>query len=136
MIEEQYVSFETAKLAKEKGFDERCNYVYDKNKTLQMIRNQSYEEFDKRDKYSILCPTQSLLARWLREEYDLSVEVGSTPYGYTWCVCKAHNGTYIISDEDYDEYIPDNYEASKEIALQKALELIKRGSIKKWKYRN
>ena len=129
MIKEQYVSFETAKLTKEKGFDERCNYVYDKNKTLQMIRNQSYEEFDKRDKYSILCPTQSLLARWLREKYDLSVEVLSTASGFAWCVCKAHDGTCIVSFEDYDEDIPDNYETSMEIALQKALKFIKKEQI-------
>ena len=82
--------------------------------------------------HGIARPTQSLLARWLREKHDLSVEVYATASGFAWCVCKAHNGTYIISDEDD----PDTYEASKEIALQKALELIKRGSIKKWKYRN
>lgn len=30
MIEEAYVSFETAKLLKEKGFDENCLYIFHK----------------------------------------------------------------------------------------------------------
>ena len=32
MITEDYVSFETAKLLKEKGFDEPCQYFYDNKK--------------------------------------------------------------------------------------------------------
>src|SRR5574344_1472341 len=148
MVKEQYVTSKTARLAKEVKFDGTSDkYYYDDSSLIDTRERIKYTQEGLQDyiedecphispdKFTI-CPTQSLLARWLREEYDLSVEVGSTPYGYTWCVCKAHNGTYIISDEDYDEYIPDTYEASKEIALQKALELIKRKSIKKWKYRN
>ena len=29
MIEQEYISFETAKLAKEKGFNEPCKYFYE-----------------------------------------------------------------------------------------------------------
>ena len=133
MIEEQYVTFETAKLAKEKGFDESVRKYFTPKGDNTFI---NYFYLSTKYLHGIARPTQSLLARWLREKHDLSVEVYATASGFAWCVCKAHNGTYIISDEDYDEYIPDTYEASKEIALQKALELIKRGSIKKWKYRN
>ena len=123
MIKEQYVSFETAKLAKEKGFDERCNYVYDKNKTLQMIRNQSYEEFDKRDKYSILCPTQSLLARWLREKHNISVEVFLTKNGYRYEMYDTTNCTELVPNRLHTR---DTYEEAMEAGLQEALKLIKK----------
>ena len=130
MIEEEYISFETAKLAKGKGLDILCDIgYYIDSGVVDYIRDDYKNMFYPR-------PTQSLLARWLREKYDLSVEVYATASGFAWCVCKAHDGTYIVSYEDYDEDVPDAYEASKEIALQEALELIKRGSIKKWKYRN
>ena len=45
MVKEQYVSFETAKLAKEKGFNEHCNHYYDSDRKLnyhdQYISNSS-----------------------------------------------------------------------------------------------
>ena len=148
MVKEQYVTSKTARLAKEVKFDGTSDkYYYDDSSLIDTRERIKYTQEGLQDyiedecphispdKFTI-CPTQELLARWIREEYDLSVEVGSTPYGYTWCVCTGHEGIPLVSLGDCDEDDPDTYEASKEIALQKALELIKRGSIKKWKYRN
>jgi hypothetical protein len=58
MIEEQYVSFETAKLAKEKGFNGNARYAFgfDGSEGLP---------FEK----EILMPAQAVLARWLRGKY-------------------------------------------------------------------
>ena len=133
MIEEQYVTFETAKLAKEKGFDESVRKYFTPKGDNTFI---NYFYLSTKYLHGIARPTQSLLARWLREKHDLSVEVYATASGFAWCVCAGHEGIPLVSPGDCDEDDPDTYEASKEIALQKALELIKRGSIKKWKYRN
>ncbi len=34
---EQLISFQTAKLAKEKGFNESCDWVYDNNENRRLI---------------------------------------------------------------------------------------------------
>lgn len=148
MIEEQYVTSKTARLAKEVKFDGTSDkYYYDDSNLIDTRERIKYTQEGLQDyiedecphispdKFTI-CPTQELLARWIREEYDLSAEAYSTAHGYAWRVCAGHEGISFVSSGDCDEGNPDTYEASKEIALQKALELIKRGSIKKWKYRN
>ena len=85
MIEEQYVSFETAKMAKEKGFNEKTDSYYmtisDTTFLLHIwsegcfVKSPSNNEKFTRlsvharaDNMSyISAPTKSLLAAWLRE---------------------------------------------------------------------
>ena len=62
MITEDYVSFEIAKLLKEKGFNEITSKAY------PVFENEEY-------KYDIPCPTHQMIMKWLREEYDLYIEV-------------------------------------------------------------
>ena len=68
-ITEDFVSFETAKLLKEKGFDEYCPKSYFKmDKTL---KESGFSEWEKVNE--IKAPTQSLAMKWLREVHELSV---------------------------------------------------------------
>lgn len=57
---EDYVSFETAKLLKEKGFNEECIYVY---------RHNGSQDIWDADKEDIACqkPTLQMAIKWLRE---------------------------------------------------------------------
>ena len=114
MIEEQYVSFKTARLAKEKGFvpnvERFSGSAYDVNGHL----------------YNILCyaPTQSTLGKWLREEYDIHVlPLFWETKGDHYC-----NYTYDIKRpmEDVTEKTLwfDRYEEAMEAGLQEALKLI------------
>lgn len=68
MIQEAYVSFETAKLLKEKGFNEPTlgNYYID-GRFEESCRVNWNEYF----KTPINAPTQQMAMRWLREEFDL-----------------------------------------------------------------
>ena len=69
MITEDYVSFETAKLLKEKRFNEYCPESYFKmDKTL---KKSGFSEWEKVNE--IKAPTQSLAMKWLREVCKLSV---------------------------------------------------------------
>ena len=80
MITEDYVSFETAKLLKEKGFDEATNRYY--NAQCDQIRTVSdtfmwhwnNEEFVKRVLMdgAIAIPTLQMAMKWLREEKKLN----------------------------------------------------------------
>jgi hypothetical protein len=68
-IKEDYVSFEVAKLLKEKGFDEYCPESYFKmDKTLKKSGFSEWEMVNE-----IKAPTQSLAMKWLREVHKLSV---------------------------------------------------------------
>ena len=78
-MNEQYVTLETAKLLKEKGFDENCLYVYTKNEARHFIPNfhQSVTSYNLWQ-----CPTQQMACRWLREVKGIPtvIEVGWRAY--------------------------------------------------------
>ena len=76
-MKEQLVTFEVAKLAKEKGFDwiESDNKWYD-NVGHPEVSSQGYHQ--EINSYRTSIPTQSLLQKWLREEHKISVTVFSS----------------------------------------------------------
>ena len=76
MITEDYVSFETAKLLKEKGFDENCAALYDlrtgeisQQGVGYVFNNSQWENF-------ITAPTLQLAMKWLRELHNLHCDIG------------------------------------------------------------
>ena len=126
MVKEEYVSFETAKLAKEKGFNEHCNHYYDSDRKLnyhdQYISNSSLNKLY--DLQCYLAPTQSLLVRWFRETKELHIEVefwcymGENYCEYTYDISKPYEGV------DKDVLWFNTYEEAMEAGLQEALKLI------------
>lgn len=94
MITEQYVSFETAKLLKEKGFDLGCHSCYvafgDNAGKPQYLANTRLAETARGTNFNwdkgawISRPTQSLVMRWLREVYGIHIQSWcSTPETYS-----------------------------------------------------
>lgn len=82
MITEDYISFETAKLLKEKGFDEECAALYDirngefrEKQTGYVFNNSQWENF-------ITAPTPQMAMKWLREVYRLHVEAVPNPFNF------------------------------------------------------
>jgi len=85
-ITEDYVSFEIAKLLKEKGFNESCYTYYDDiDGTINRFdkgyhfNNTSYPwgvpyDVSKAKKY-IVAPTQQMAMKWLREEHNIHIEL-------------------------------------------------------------
>jgi hypothetical protein len=122
MRKEQYITFETAKLAKEKGFNspENCDAYYNKKKHLHGKEYYFYKKF-------LQCPTQAVLARWLRELHNMCVEVYVTAYGFVWCISDTNGGTSRYDSEvtgPNDGGAWDTYEDAKENGLQEALKHI------------
>ena len=70
MITEDHVSFEIAKLLKEKGFDEYCHGYYYTSEYMSYcdIKRRNLELFS--DNYS--APTLQMAMKWLREEKRLN----------------------------------------------------------------
>lgn len=74
---EYYVSFETAKLLKEKGFDLPVHYVYHYwtkapffHRKMKNFNGEEYRNL-KNEWYS--APTQTLAMKWLREVHKLEI---------------------------------------------------------------
>ena len=67
MITEDYVSFETAKLLKEKWFDEKCYCHYSLDGKTQYWNYQTPSD-------GISCPTFQMAMKWLREVHKLHIE--------------------------------------------------------------
>ena len=71
MITENYVSFETAKLLKEKGFDAAVNYYYNKDGS-EMCSIPSYNWND--GPFYSKCTLQMAM-KWLREKHKIFFNV-------------------------------------------------------------
>ena len=144
MIEESYVSFDTARMLKEAGFDVPCRGIY----RAYRMGNSVFREYDRKSakddlcrnavdgfQYEYLAPTQSLAARWLREVNGIHVSSnifmdsandadGKTVDEWTfWSYDLFDNSGRIIEESD-DSY--DSYEQALEAGLQEAIKLIKK----------
>lgn len=71
-ITEDYVSFETAKLLKEIGFDGVSTIMYKENGKM-CINPKSVVSW--RLKYWYPCLTLQMAMKWLREKYNLFIEI-------------------------------------------------------------
>lgn len=95
MINEEYISFYTAMLLKEKGFNEKCQKVYSNDGTVMWAQNfmegESFVDNDDIESiakyngwipyiqggYAYLCPTQSVVMKWLREVHKIDIDITS-----------------------------------------------------------
>lgn len=143
-MEEQLVSFQVAKLAKEKGFKELCFAAFHKNNRNDgyfesgIISQSEYFKFPKMNNgdkiavlqkdyiHTILRPTQSLLQKWLREVHGIhicvDIDINDTWYFHIYDLNSKRNSEFDLKLEN-NKY--KSYEEAMEIALFEALKLIK-----------
>ena len=124
-MEDTIITFETAKLAKEKGFTQnpyKIPYSYRYEFTDNTGCVLSYSLFNPS---SNICtaPSQSILAKWLREKHEIDILVqrafsnGIKKYIVTPCFDKP-----VV--KGYQSVEKNNYEDAYEKGLQEALRLI------------
>ena len=88
-MEEEIVSFETAMLLKEKGFNEPCSYYYEDDELYKLFHYQgdgtgfSRNDAPINDRLSCeemqcTAPTQSLAQKWLRDNHNMRVSPSLT----------------------------------------------------------
>ena len=126
-MEDTRITFETAKIAKEKRFPQEpnrrkvpyYNYKGEFNGDVTDFLRKYLREEDTSDVESVSAPTQSLLAKWLREEHNIHLIAYKNINidGYDWCFITTDGITNINSYKTYEE--------AYEIGLQEALKLIK-----------
>ncbi len=135
MITEDYVSFNTSKLLKEKGFDSENvsefggyyidyyhngQYVGIATESMMLNKTLSYWEY--------LRPTLQMAMKWLRDEKHYYIQVMLDGWA-----CGDHSGYYVViqktdSDfemmlqDDVDEVFYQTYEEACEAAIKYCLE--------------
>jgi len=112
---DELISLETAKLAKEKGFDipvldciNENEEIGDKEDFVLFNYNQFLsEKWSTQNLYS--CPSQSLLQRWLREKHELFVFVNYRSFGVEEC-----NGWYYHIGKSPNHYSYEKFKTYEE----------------------
>ena len=134
-MEDTRVTFETAKLAKGKGFPQETNrleipYYNYKGEFKGDVSDWRVRKYirgeDTSDIEFVSAPTQSLLAKWLREEHDINVTILISGTDYHQYVLHGKNRKYIKTVDNpitYENY-KNNWEDTLEKGLQEALKLI------------
>jgi hypothetical protein len=113
MITEDYVSFETAKLLKEKGFNEGCPTTYTSN---GLFHTHNYRPLVE----DIFAPTLQMAMKWLREVHNIDIfpwKIGKDIY--SCAIFNSNTGQDLSSNKDF----PSNkYEETAEEAIKYCLE--------------
>lgn len=147
MLNKELVSFETAKLAKELGFDYNCIYTwcekggYNKyTKTTIPIfyalrtngnpfgsyfggKNWNASKTSTKAKIQCSAPTQSELQRWLREKYDYHIVIiPNVEYFSKIYKSGLGNNAALIYTSTWDDEHSETYEKSLEFCLLKTLQ--------------
>ena len=119
-LKEKLISFETAKLAKEKGF-----HISSRGEGMgkRVFINGELVNTIFSSKDHIHAPTQSLLQKWLREVHEISIKVDD--YYTNSRVRFDYNVCQLGSQEDNPVGIFETYEEALEIGLYQALKQIK-----------
>lgn len=137
IMDETLISLETAKLAKEKGFNEPTRGF------IEPVYNETHEFFDDtvlyvysgykplKEHHKILeegwylAPTQALLQKWIREKHKIHIDIGWQPFGenLSWWFLTSKLGEEIWEFETLNNF--DTYEEALEAGLYEALTLLK-----------
>lgn len=118
---EELVTLETAKLLKEKGFNEYCKDIINHKGIMMETIFRTSKDLPKLF-YS--CPTQSIAQKWLRDIQNIHIEI-SYMYGNYWIydILTIPNHDLVgLSDRPIIRY--NTYEEALESGLQEALKLI------------
>ena len=119
-LKEKLISFETAILAKEKGF-----HISSRGEGMgkRVFINGELVNAIFSSKNHIHAPTQSLLQKWLREVHEISIKIDD--YYTNSRVRFDYNVCELGSQEDNPVGIFETYEEALEAGLQEALKQIK-----------
>lgn len=126
MIEEQFVSFDTAKLLKEAGFDVPCTSQYTEGMGVWDVE---YPYDFNKDDFGYSRPTQALAARWLREKHRIALDVAfilPSVDGDVWQYFVGEMDDMIWEGEYETGRKYGTYEQAMEAGLQEAIKLIKK----------
>lgn len=113
-IKEDYVSFETAKLLKEKGFDESCYQKYDDEGYLSFNHVGYINSESPSDDFSALAPTHQMAVAWLREVHNIFIIIEPHLYDYVNEKTKSYVTSLWQGDNYYENITSKDYPSYEE----------------------
>ncbi len=126
MLEEDYCSYEVARLLEEKGFDEPCIRHWDCDDHSLYGYNDipiSNSELQANEYNGFSAPSQSMAMKWLREEHNIFIQISAVlqdqPFGLHYRPSVQDYHAYARHD-NFSEYV--TYEEAVEAALKYCLE--------------
>jgi hypothetical protein len=128
MINEDYVSFEVAKLLKEKGFNWDCITYYVDSEPDDVKYSMLFENNTTWEERCCSAPTHQMAMKWLREVHHYYIQIMLD----SWALGD-HSGYYVViqkTDSDFEMMLQDavddvfyqTYEEAVEAALRYSLE--------------
>lgn len=135
-MNEKLITFETAKLARDKEFNQSptklnrdyYNHLGEFKGDVTDYLKAYFKKEDTSKFETIDAPTQSLLQNWLRDKYNININIKHRTHSQTYCFDitgdynKENEG--ILISNTYVKY--EKYEDALEVALQLSLNLIKK----------
>ena len=100
MITEDYVSFEIAKLLKEKGFDANLFVCYTPDGLFSRSYGiKTYTNESEDSAVGCICPTLQIVMKWLREVHHYYIQVMLD----SWAL-DSHTGYYVVIQKTDSEF--------------------------------
>ena len=131
MIIEDYISFETAKLLRKKGFNGLCTAYYDCFTTDNFHCGNEPTDFNSIDtkiRNIVAAPTLQMVMKWLRETHNINPVPYALSLGWTFEVFDLSNRDITGCKKLYSMDIPsksevyNTYEQACEAAIKYCLE--------------
>ena len=121
-IIEDYVSFETAKLLKEKGFDWNCITYYVDSNHNNVQYSMLFENNTTWEECCCSAPTHQMAMKWIREVHNINIDIVSV-----WNQKRFEYQVFVVTPENAKHcYIDDKlylgYEEAVEAGLKYCLE--------------
>lgn len=120
MITEDYVSFETAKLLKEKGFDEPIQYFY-KFDSKELYRGTVFTNTQIGYKF-YNAPTLQMAMKWLREVHNIHIDICSNLDVAHWIYQVFVITPRTTHNSHVDKILYTSYEQAAEAGINYCLE--------------
>lgn len=128
-ITEDYCDFETAKLLKEKGFNEKCFRTYFNDGIISRIFDDKDEIYNENLLPSVVdAPTLQMAVKWLREVHGIHINVFRYPAAFLDDNNKQHKPWWFqytllkpINEIDIDSHMTDEEFESAEEAMDYAI---------------
>lgn len=115
-MELKIVEFFAAKMLKNHGFQEECNYAYKTNNTLISDKKKNHNK--ETNKFS--APTQALVCKWLREKHNIFLSITFEMDTWELYINNGINKTSFSPEETTYS----SYEEAERIGIQQGIKLL------------
>lgn len=127
-MEIQLISFEQAKALKELGFPQRFISSFGWFSKNGLLNNSSIDAPMEEVDDECVAPSYEFVAKWLREDCDIYIEVDRLEKLYCWKIISSNNTLYNIVSEKYN-----TYEEALSAGIDRTIEVLKEYEHKKMK---